>query len=62
MEAVYEESEMKYRLSVVLLDTLLKNKLINESEYDELREAVATLYKAPIGLFEMEDKLWKIKK
>ena len=34
---VYEETEMKYCFSVVMLDTLLSDGMINNFEYDDIR-------------------------
>ena len=42
-----------------MLDTLYSQKVIKEKEYDQIRKTLAQKIKAPIGMLEAEDMLWK---
>lgn len=55
-------AETKYRLSVILLDSIFKANVITEQTYDDCRIMLAHHLNAPVGLLEAEDKLWKLEK
>ncbi len=59
MDKKQTTSETVYRLSVVVLDTLLSKQAISSEEYDCLRCHLAEDAGAPIGLLESENMLWK---
>ena len=62
MKGLNNIAETKYRLSVILLDSLFKENVISEQEYDDCRTMLAHHLNAPVGLLEAEDKLWKLVK
>ena len=59
MDKKQNAAETVYRLSVVVLDTLLMKHALSSEEYDRLRRHLAEDTGAPIGLLESENMLWK---
>ena len=59
MDKKQNTSEVNYRLSIVILDTLLMKQVITPDEYDFLRCHLAEDTGAPIGLLESKNMLWK---
>ena len=53
------KAELKYRFCVIMLDTLYSQKVIKEKEYNQIRKSLSQKIKAPIGMLEAEDMLWK---
>ncbi len=53
------ESEIIYRLGVIVLGNSLHQGLICEEEYDVSRTVLAKNSQASFGLLEAEDRLWK---
>ena len=58
MDKKQNAAETVYRLSVVVLDTLLMKHALSSEEYDRLRRHLAEDTSAPIGLLESENMLW----
>ena len=59
MDKKQNAAETVYRLSVVVLDTLLMKHALSSEEYDRLRRHLAEDTGAHIGLLESENMLWK---
>ena len=59
MDKKQNASETVYRLSVVVLDTLLMKRALSSEEYDCLRRHLAEDTGAPIGVLESKNMLWK---
>ena len=59
MDKKQNAAETVYRLSVVVLDTILMKHALSSEEYDRLRRHLAEDTGAPIGLLESENMLWK---
>ena len=58
MDNMQDNSELRYRLAVLLLDDLLKEGFINTEEYIKCRKIMIYTYKPPIGQLE-DGLLWK---
>jgi len=59
MNKKQNESEMLYRLTVMVLDAIFQRQSITVDEYDHMRIHLARELAAPFGLLESEDMLWK---
>ena len=59
MNKKQNESEMLYRLTVMVLDAIFERQSITVDEYDHMRSYLARELAAPFGLLESEDMLWK---